>query len=276
MAIKIEIIESSKSISKDEIYKWYKNVIEEISAGYLQPEDRAYFTEYYHEAGMLRTWRRRFFMRHYAEPFADAANYLMAGPTDGARVVIDLGCGCGTQSIALALMGAKVIGLDMDRHALDILLRRKEFYQRESGRILDIEVHHGDVFKFDFESIGSIQGIYSMFAFNMMQPTSELLELLLPCLSIGGRIVIQDGNALSWLSKMPGRRREVLTPHALDQELANRGFHSHELRGSISLPPAVWNLASYRLLASLDHALCKSWFWPISYMAMYERHSAQA
>ncbi len=267
----IEIIEASQTLTIAGAQRWYSNIFEELLLDYLPPSDAAYFSEYYREAGLLRSWRRPFFMRHYAEPFVTAANYLMSGASQR-KTVIDLGCGSGTQSIALALMGAKVVGLDMDRRALDILLRRKAFYERETGRMLDIEVHDGDVFTFDYSAIGPIDGVYSMFAFNMMQPTTDLLGFLLPRLNIGGRFVIQDGNPLSWLSMMPGRSRQVLTPMELDRELTSRGLSSNLLLGSISLPPAAWCIAPRALLAKLDNSMNKSWFWPISYMAMYEKH----
>lgn len=266
----IETIEASQALTAGRVQRWYHNIFEELSRGHLPAGDAAYFAEYYREAGLLRPWRRPFFMRHYAEPFATAANYLMAGPSR-CKTIVDLGCGSGTQSIALALMGAKVVGLDMDRRALDILLHRKAFYERETGRTLDIEVRDGDVFAFDYDAIGPIDGVYSMFAFNMMQPTTGLLDLLLPRMNTGGRFVIQDGNRMSWLSMLPGRRRQVLTPIELDHEVTLRGLKSNLLHGTISLPPVAWWLAPRGLLAPLDDSMNSGWFWPISYMAMYEK-----
>lgn len=267
----IEIIEVNQNLTVEMAQRWYNNVFEELSRGHLPAGEAAYFSEYYREAGLLRSWRRPFFIRHYAEPFATAANYLMAGPSRR-KTVVDLGCGSGTQSIALALMGAKVVALDMDDRALDILLNRKTFYERETGRTLEIEVHKVDAFTFDYNAIGPIDGVYSMFAFNMMQPTTGLLDLLLPRMNTGGRFVIQDGNRISWLGMLPRRRRQVLTPIELDRELTSRGFKLNLLQGAISLPPVVWCVAPRDLLAKLDDFMNNSWFWPISYMAMYEKH----
>lgn len=270
----IEIIDGSAPVGIERMEAWYRNIETEIRSGILSTDDAAYFAEYYREAGMLRAWRRPFFMRHYAEPFARAAEYLMADPGPRRKLIVDLGCGCGTQSIALALMGAKVIGLDMDRRALDILQKRKRFYEQESGRALDIEVHDGDVFKFDYAAVAPIDGVYSMFAFNMMQPTTGLLDLLGPNMATGGRFVIQDGNLHSWLARMPGRRRSVLTPHELDSELSSRGFAPGSLAGTISLPPVAWSLLPRKALAACDEILNRTWFWPISYMAMYEKQAS--
>ncbi len=266
----IKIIEANQPLTVELVQRWYLNIPLEISRGYLPAGDAAYFAEYYREAGLLRTWRRSFFMRHYAESFAAAANYIMAAPSRR-KTVVDLGCGSGTQSIALALMGAKVVGLDMDRRALDILLRRKAFYERETGRTLDIEVYDGDVFSFDYKTISPIDGVYSMFAFNMMQPTTGLFDLLLPRMKTGARFVIQDGNRMSWLGLLPGRHRKVLSPIEFDREITLRGFKSELLRGAISIPPLVWCLAPSVLLKPFDEFMNGSWFCPISYMAMYEK-----
>jgi SAM-dependent methyltransferase len=267
----IEIIDSGSALTPQRVEAWYHNIEAEIGNGVLSPEDAAYFAAYYREAGMLRTWRRPFFMRHYAEPFAAAANFLMDGRSDRKKLIVDLGCGSGTQTIALALMGAKVVGLDMDTQGLGILLKRKKFYEDLTGRTLDIEVHDSDVFAFDFDALGPIDGVYSMFAFNMMQPTKGLLDILLPRMARGARFVIQDGNQHSWLSRIPGRRRSVLSPHELDQELAKGGLSRCALEGTISLPPLVWLLLPKQPLRALDGLLNKTWFWPISYMAMHEK-----
>lgn len=269
----LELIEG-KHVTIEKMERWYNNIAKEMAAGLLPAQDAEYLAEYYREAGLLRSWRRPFFMRHYAEPFAAAANYLMGSAGTGKKVILDLGCGCGTQSIAFALMGAKVIGLDMDRRALDILLQRKKIYEKASGRTLDIEVHDGDVFAFDYPAAGPIDGIYSMFAFNMMQPTTKLLSLLLPHVSPQGRFVIQDGNRLSWLARVPGRQRQVLAPEELGAELSGRGFHPAWLKGTISLPPIAWSMLPRKPLTHIDETLNKGWFWPISYMAMYEKQGA--
>lgn len=270
----LEIIKDDSPVSIEMMERWYHNIAAEMQMGLLPPAEVEYFAEYYREAGLLRSWRLPFFMRHYAEPFSAAANYLMGGESTRKKVILDLGCGCGTQSIAFALMGAKVIGLDMDRRALDILLQRKKIYEKASGRSLDIEVHDGDVFAFDYSAVGPIDGIYSMFAFNMMQPTKKLLGQLLPQVAPGGRFVIQDGNRLSWLARVPGRQRQVLAPDELGAELISQGFLPSWLRGTISLPPIVWSILPRQPLTRLDEAMNKQWFWPISYMAMYEKQGA--
>lgn len=272
----IKIIRTDEPFTTAQAHLWYANIPEEIRLAYMSAEDSAYFGEYYREAGMLRAWRRPFFMRHYAEPFVAAANFLMSKPSENERVIVDLGCGCGTQSIALAMMGAKVIGLDMDQRALKILLQRKQFYESKIGHALDIQVFDGDVFSFDYSALGPIDGVYSMFAFNMMQPTTKLLDLLSPRMAPGGRFVIQDGNRLSWLSLLPSRRRKVLTPLELERELLARGFAESFLRGAISLPPVVWNVLPRGSLIQLDDAMNSSWFWPISYSAMFEKRGEPA
>jgi hypothetical protein len=182
-----------------------------------------------------------------------------------------LGCGCGTQSLALALMGARVVGLDMDDVALGVLEKRKQFYEERLGRALEIEIFRDNTLTFRYEDLGVLDGVYSMFAFNMMQPTRELLDVIAPRMRAGARLVIQDGNQLSWLAGMPGRTRAALTPPQLDAEFGRRELARRSLKGAVSLPPAIWRIAPEWALSPLDDALNLTWFWPISYVAMYEK-----
>jgi SAM-dependent methyltransferase len=247
---------------------WYCNIPIELTDDFLSSAQKTYLAEYYIEAGLLRSWRRPFFRYHYARTFALAVSFLFANP-DKKPVILDLGCGTGTQSLAFALLGAKVFSLDMDDRALEILIKRKALYEQHSGRFLDINVYNADVFKFDYKEIEAIDGLFSMFAFNMMQPTKKLLPLMISGLSNEGRIAILDGNNLCWLSKFPWRRRNVLSPIELNDELTENEFDVVLHNGGITFPPVAWYLLPYSLLKNLDNWVgCKSWMFPISHLIM--------
>lgn len=255
--------------SKDDIWIWYHNVQLELSAKYLDASQQAYLSAYYNEAGLLRKWRRVFFRRHYAETFWQGLTFLLDGKHQ--PLILDLGCGTGTQSLAFALYGAHVVALDLDTAALDVLERRKRFYEEKAGKALNITSYTANVLNFDFSQIPPIDGLYSLFAFNLMQPTAALLGRLAPRLASQARIVIQDGNSLSWLSHLPGRRRQVLSPLELDQMLTGLEFTRIILEGGISIPPPAWAVFPYDWLSTIDSTLNQTWFWPISYLAMYQR-----
>lgn len=246
---------------------WYANVPREIAAGLLTEEQREYFATYYREAGLLRWWRRPFFHRHFTESFAAAARFLLGAGAEG--VIIDLGCGTGTQSLFLALNGARVVGVDLDATALEIFRRRRDAYEQASGRRLDIEIHQGNVFATDFAAWGPVRGIYSMFAFNMMQPSGPLVDRLLAAMPAGGRFVVIDGNSRSLPARcLPGRRRPVWSPTRFAAEMAARGLRVDAHAGGVALPPLLWRLAPGRLAKPVDSDLCRRFFWPVSHQVM--------
>jgi predicted RNA methylase len=96
-----------------EAWPLYQNVQQELKEGFLCDDECRYLAEYYQEVGLLRRWRKAFLMEGRQQP-----------------MIVDLGCGTGTQSIYFALKGARVAAIDMDETALVILRKRKEFYER--------------------------------------------------------------------------------------------------------------------------------------------------
>jgi SAM-dependent methyltransferase len=253
-------------------WKWYGNISIELKTDLFSSEYKAYLEKYYIEAGLLRRWRRPFFRHHYARTFALAVSFLFANP-DRKPVILDLGCGTGTQSLAFALLGAKVFCLDMDSMALDILNERKKFYERQSGRALDIQIWSADVFGFNYASIAPIDGVYSLFAFNMMQPSRDLISLLAPHMSDNGKIALLDGNRLCWASRvLPWRRRNVLSPKELEAELRKYGFSTADHYGGVTFPPAFWRCFPYPLLSRMDSCLAsRSWVFPVSHQILAGR-----
>jgi len=257
-------------------WKWYLNVSEELKHSFLSNQDKVYFANYYKEAGLLRKWRRPFFQHHYARTFARAAWFLLAGARN-ARI-LDLGCGTGTQSIFLALLGADVIGLDLDEEALAILEKRKAFYEKVSGRKIKLVAYKADALFFDYEKIAPIQGIHSMFAFNMMRPATLLLQRVAACTTKRGRLAILDGNCTSWLpSLIPSRRRPgCLAPFELEEVLRNLSFKTVRHEAGCAVPPLFWSIVPVPLLRPIDELLGRYWLWAVSHQILAEKQGGTA
>lgn len=266
------ILNPDDTLSESRIWQWYLNVYFEVSTGFLNKDQQSYLMDYYSEAGLLRGWRCPFFRYHYAGSFTASLKFLLSG-TKKKPFILDLGCGTGTQTLAFALMGAKVLALDMDDSALDILRKRIVFYERKANRTLDIRVQKANVFNFDFESIGPVDGMYSLFAFNMMQPSTKLISMLVRCLSDECRIVILDGNRTCWVPRLfAWRRRCVLSPVELRDEFVKCGFLIHDHYGGVVFPPALWFILPYTFLSRLDSWIGRqSWLYPISHQIMVQR-----
>lgn len=254
------------------LWRWYLNVAQEMDSGLFSPEESRAMSSYYVEAGLLDSSRRSFFRRHYAESFADAAAFLLE--RGGSPLILDLGCGMGTQSLYLALRGARVLGLDLDETALAIFQKRIDFYEKRSGRALAITIRRADALQFDYQPFAPIDGVYSMFAFNMMQPSGELLNILSPALSEDARFAVIDGNNRCWRARLLNRwKRNVWSPLDFETALAGRGFRTIRHCGGVSLPPAAWRALPGIFAHPIDRALCRNWLAPVSHQILAARQT---
>ncbi len=250
--------------SNEAMNRWYANISNEMADDFLTPAEKTYMGNYYHEAGLLQWWRLPFFRRHFVESFTDAARYLLGASVEG--TIVDLGCGTGTQSLVFAMRGAKVVGLDMDTVGLGIFRKRQAYYEQKMGRPLDIEIREGNVFDMNFADLGPIKGVYSMFAFNMMQPSGDLLDRITRSMKPGSRLVVLDGNSRSLLARYwPGRRRHVWSPGEFASELKARSIEVESQVGGVAIAPQLWRMFPYGVMRALDRALCGNMVLPISH-----------
>lgn len=262
----------NEKINCTTVWRWYGNVELELADAFLSADEKSYIVSKDRNASESILVNERPYFRHaFSDNFARAASFLMRGREH--PVILDLGCGVGTQALYLALHGARVIALDQDEKALAILSKRLAHYQELADGEITIMLQLVNAMEFDYLSLPSVDGLYSMFAFNIMQPSLRLLSLIERCLSEQARIAILDGNNISWLSRiMPSRRRNALSPYELDQALSNLQFKILEHRGGVALPPLLWYLNWFNLVSVLDNILIgQSWFFPVSHYVLAER-----
>jgi SAM-dependent methyltransferase len=109
--------------------------------------------------------------QHYDQVLADVYSWMQGGfdaalarnteffakrgvVPAGSRVAIDLGAGCGFQSIPLAKLGFAVTAIDLDRKLLDEL--------RDHARGLDIAIVRDDLMSFDKHTSGGAELVVCM------------------------------------------------------------------------------------------------------------------
>jgi hypothetical protein len=111
-----------------------------------------------------------------------------------------------------------------------------------------------------------------MFAFNIIQPSRKLISLIVPHMSNTAKFAIVDGNRTSWAGRyVPSRRRNVLSPKEMGENLKGHGFAITDHRGQVAFPASVWPLDFLGLVTGLDALLCKSWFLAIQHHILAER-----
>jgi len=253
------------------VSRWYKNISVELKARFLTQDQCKYLANYYKKAGLLRNWRRPYFYQHFATPFTKAIQHLSINKLP--CLILDLGCGMGTQSLFFALLGAEVIGLDADPKALSILEKRKVFYEKISCKELKIKIVYDDALSFNYKSIQPITCVFSMFAFNMMQPSSRLIELFSEVCTFDSRLAIQDVNFASWKGRLVKSRRKskAICPEELLAELAWHNWEVIDQEGGVSIPPIFWKILPNKVLRAIDDKLSSALFFPVSYLTLAKR-----
>lgn len=262
---------SPGEMDEDGLWRWFQNIERELAVLPLTERQKSSFRDYYEEAGLLRAWRCPFFRHHYAIPLSIAVREMFS--TGNAPRILDLGCGTGTQSLLFALLGARVVAVDMDETALEVLRKRKVLYEEQSGGTLDISVYCGNVFELDFAALGPFDAVYSLFAFNMMQPSSDLLSRLGPHLTERAVIAIQDGNRSHFFNRLFRPRKTVASKDELGVLLREIGFDHVRHVGGYAIPPLFWRILPPRALEPLDRACARSELLAVSYLHLAKQRN---
>ena len=256
----------------DYVRGFFEGIEREVQSD-IPASTRAALEAYYIPAGLLTTWRRPYFFQHYTEPVARALQFLVLDqPAYRPPVIMDLGCGLGTQSLIFAAHGARVIAFDLDDAALAGLTDRKVWYERKLGRSLDITPVYGNALEYNLRSLGPIHGVFSLFAFNMMQPSEQLLDRLQSHLAPAGRLAIQDGNGSALYSALPWRRRPALKPAEFGRALTQRDFTLAYHRATGCVPPLACRLLPGALAGHLVHSLNSFWLAGISHQILAQKN----
>lgn len=257
-------------INLEYIIKWYNNILIENEFIKYQKDLKKVLYDYYNEAGLIdNKFKKEFFYHHYAKPMCIILRSLFKDNAE--PCILDLGCGSGTQSILFALLGAKVVSVDIDSKALELFELRKKLYEKVSGKELNITIVCNNTFEFKYENFGLYNGVYSLFAFNMMQPSAKLLDNICPYIENGGVFIIQDGNKNAIINRL-FRPRQVMSKNKLEYEFDKRGFRLIS-KGLCSTAPVFWQFVPSALLSNIDDVLSKSELLTLSYLHIATKHN---
>jgi len=152
------------------------------------------------------------------------------GPLSHEMRVLDAGCGTGRFSAGLGARGARIVGLDIDRHMLDLAVTRTK------GHAVLGDARHLPFSDGSFDCVVALT--LCEFAGDPDDVFAELVRLVRP----GGRLVVGALNprspwGLRWgrrLRRPPWTRAHFLTPSTL-VGLA-RPFGRVSIRGSLYAP----------------------------------------
>lgn len=107
-------------------------------------------------------------------------------------VVLDAGCGCGTDSILFAALGARVVAVNRSAEELEVAERRVRFYEKSWGRRLNITLVRGDLNHYAPSEELSLAWLASILA--VIEDQEALLERIFRSTRRGGEIMVVDYN----------------------------------------------------------------------------------
>ena len=113
--------------------------------------------------------------------------------------ILEVGCGCGTESLWFAFRGAHVTGIDLASDRLRVARSRKSVAERHFNKKVDAAFEESNIFdlkgqKFDI--------IFMEQAYHHIEPRASLPEKINSLLAPGGFLVISEANALNLLIQL--------------------------------------------------------------------------
>jgi SAM-dependent methyltransferase len=181
------------------IERWQAGSIADFLEFWLQspvlpPEHQAVFDYYY------RSYKRHFgpYLKHW---YARQTAELMALISRSGRPnVLEVGCGCGTESLWAALAGARVTAIDISRDLLAVAEERLAWIARRTGRTLDCRILYRSIL--DTEDLGTFDIVYMEQAFHHLEPRAEVVRRIAELAAPGGRVVIAEANGWNPLMQL--------------------------------------------------------------------------
>ena len=158
-----------------------------LSQTFLTGEAAAAFQAYY--GGYRANFPPRM-RRVYAGQIAEAEQLVRARP--GLRV-LEAGCGLGTESLWLAMHGARVTGIDLRPDRLTAAVERGRFLQQHLGRPLECRFRIDSLL--DMPERPAFDMIWMEQTFHHLEPRARMVAKAARLLAPGGHIVISEANA---------------------------------------------------------------------------------
>jgi 2-polyprenyl-3-methyl-5-hydroxy-6-metoxy-1,4-benzoquinol methylase len=175
------------------------NTIAEFLAAWFEEDliggtEQKLFDRYY------RSYKNRFgdyIQYHYTNQTQELMDIL--GDLDQPRV-LEVGCGCGTESIWMALQGATVTGIDIQTDRLEVAQKRQKIVEQSLKGELSCSFAKRSIFELDSEEKYDV--IWMEQAFHHIEPRQVAVDKLAALVKKGGFIVISESNAWNPLTQI--------------------------------------------------------------------------
>ena len=139
------------------------------------------------------------YMRHsYDRRLEPLLNRVQTGTR-----VLEVGSGCGSECLYLACLGCDVTGLELNGQRLHAARRRQSMLEELCGSPLPCRFLQGSLFDEDLDLGGEpFDVVWMEEAFHHLEPRSRVGERIAALVSVGGRVVVAETNALNPLVQL--------------------------------------------------------------------------
>ena len=261
------------SSAESYVADFYEHLIDETLDPRLTDSDRQRLADPILYYGRFLDPKTRNYFRATVVPAIASAAYCLQ--SNGAKTVLDLGCGLGMQSIIFSSLGMRVLGVDIREESIDLCRRRKTHYEESLGRSLDVQFRCADFLQMPKgETFENFDSVFSMSAFSYIQPLEKTVEKIARLTTPDSRVFLYEENSENVYARI-ARRRDVPTPTQVAHCFADFGFTVQDRRGVCALPKQLWRYTALNIpLLWIDKILRISPWLQFSYILQLERRDA--
>lgn len=168
----------------DFLLKWFES-------NWLDKNTQKTFEKYY--AGYIRLFSKR--LQFFYKSQTDEVMKLIKDKES--PELLEVGCGTGTESLWMALQGAKVTSIDIKSERLEVAQKRLGVLEEGCGK--KIECQFKNVSVLDLPESAKYDIIWMEQAFHHLEPRDKVCEKISKILKPGGHVVISEANAWNLL-----------------------------------------------------------------------------
>jgi len=181
------------------------------------------------------SFRRGFSARmrdYYAGQLREVEALVAARP--GLRM-LEVGCGCGTESLWLALQGADVLGLDVRGDRVAVARRRAALLSAVRGERLAARFERTNLLDLDVDA--RFDAIWMEQAFHHLEPRADVVARLFSLLQPGGTLIVSEANGWNPLlqAQLLLRRGPRLVTTYRDEDGAVRPYGNERVLSAAAL-----------------------------------------
>lgn len=158
-------------LSQPRLTSKYQNVLEKYYSSYKE-----FFPRYIKE--------------HYTRQTKEVTDFVLK--SESIRI-LEVGCGCGTESLWFGLQGASVIGIDLNKERLAVAGERRKLIEKKLGLNLDVNFKCSNFF--DFDCSEKFDLVWMEQAFHHVEPRNQVPSKIASLLRPGGHVILSEANA---------------------------------------------------------------------------------